>query len=167
MKIKKSSFSDPNSLKTWNNLVDNYLPDFDETNRLQMDEASLTFSLLVEMHYQIMNGGIVQFIDNRTGDYFHETLDAARRINFSELVNILVKAAQQFPNGNVPTDFEYRRELWDQMGEEHLTKGDEFDIVDAEWEIFWENLDKTYYANEKKLYLLTINYLKDHATLAD
>lgn len=167
MRIKKSSFSDPDNLKTWDHLVDNYSPDFDETNRLKMDEVSLTFSLLVGMHYQIMNGGLVQFIDNSTGNYYHETIEAARKINFSELVNILVKAAQQFPDNKVPKDWEYRRQLWDKMGEQHLTEGDEFDIVDEEWDNFWEDLDKTYYANEKKLYQLTIDYLKHHSTLVD
>lgn len=167
MRIKKSSLNDTDNLKTWDNLIDSYLPDFDETKLRQMDEVSLTFSLLVGMHYQIMNGGIIQFIENSSGNYYHETIEAAQRINFLELVDILAKAAQQFPNYNVPTDWEYRRQLLDKMIDEHITRGNEFDIIDEKWESFWEDLDKTYSANKNKLYQLTINYLKDNATLTD
>lgn len=164
MKIKKSVLDGSDNLEIWNNLVDHYLPDFDETNRLQLDNVSLTFSLLTGLHYEIMNGGIVQFIDNGSGNYFHETLDAARRINFTDLVQILEKAAEKFPNGEVPTDWDYRRQVWDEIGEQHITKGEEYDIVDADWEKFWEDLDKAYYSVEPTLYKLTIDYLKSNAT---
>jgi hypothetical protein len=154
MKIKRTIFNSTDNSKIWDDLVDYYLPDFDETNRLQMDEISLTFSLLVSMHYQIMNGGIVQFIDNESGNYFHETLDAAKRINFTELINILTTAAGQFPNKQVPKDWGFRRELWDK-------------IADSTEEDFWETLDKSYFANEVNLYTHAIDYLKSHSTLID
>jgi len=89
MTIKKSVFNNVHDLETWDVLCENYLPDFDERNRLRMDIVPLKFSLLTSMHYQIMNGGIVQFIDNSTGEYFHETLEAAKRIDFFELVQVL------------------------------------------------------------------------------
>ncbi len=165
MKIKKVDLDSSDNSKIWNNLVDNYLPDLDETNRLHMDNVSLTFSLLAVMHYQIMNGGIVQFIDNVSGNYFHETLEAAKRIDFTELVNILIKAGEQFPNGIVPSDWNYRRQIWDELGEQHTTKGEEYDTEVEEWTNFWEHLDEIYYANENKLYELTINYLKSNSTV--
>jgi len=167
MTIKKSVFNNVHDLETWDVLCENYLPDFDERNRLHMDIVSLTFSLLTSMHYQIMNGGIVQFIDNSTGEYFHETLEAAKRIDFLELVQVLSKVAEQFPAGRIPKNWDDRRQVWDQMGNDHMIERDGYSVEDEAWSKLWESFDHAYYSNEMKLYRLTVKYLKKNASLVD
>jgi len=165
MKLTISDLEGSNNLEVWDNLVDNHLPDFDETNLLKLDSVSKTFCLLVQLHYQIMNGGIIQFIDNSTGDFFHETIEAAKNIGFTELEKLLLNAAEKFPNGKIPSNWEVRRQVWDEIGDAYITKEDDELIVDEAWESFWEDLDNEYYSIVETLYLKTIEYLKNKTTM--
>lgn len=163
MEIKKAVFNNVNTREVWDEVCENYSPDFDETNRTDLDNIALTFSLLSVMHGQIQNGGIIQFIDNGSGNYFHETIEAAEKISDSILVEILTKAASVFPNATVPKDWDERRNVVDAIGDAHTA---DF-VVDEEWEFFWQELDERYYSNQQLFYKKVVDYLRDHATLID
>lgn len=194
MEIKKSILEMTDNLAVWDNLLDTYLPTLENETFEEMDEVSQTLLLFASMHGQVMNGGIVQFIDNGSGNYFHETLDAARRVNFTELVQILEKAAEQFPNGQIPKDWDERRSLYDELCEKYITyktfdelNSEEKEIVlknrikygdttpldqcsyeeKSSWSNTWEDLDKDYYSLEKTLYQKTKDYLINNAKLID
>jgi hypothetical protein len=143
------------------------------------------------MDGQIMNGGVVQFIDNSTGNYFYETVQIARTINSTELLEILTKAAEQFPNEQVPKNWEERRALYDELCDLHskYIPFHELDSSDKEkflqnfdhsrpldevvigeddgWGNIWEELDRLYYDNTEKIYQNLFRYLKDNAELIE
>jgi hypothetical protein len=165
MKIKKELLNGTDYNEILYALVENCYPEYDDENFDQLDEVTQTFVLIVNMDGQVMNGGIVQFIDNGTGNYFHETVDALNRIKSNGLVKVLNKAAEQFPNSQVPTNWDLRRQIWDEIGDKHVTPGSEYDIVDEEWEELWEDLDRSYYENSNVMYKDLIEYLKINALL--
>lgn len=157
MEIKKNDIEQSNNIDDiLCNLIEKYYPDYDDDNFDNLDLVTQTFVLIVNADGQINNGGVVQFIDNSTGNLFHETIDAARRINNDSLVSILTKATSQYPNGQIPKDWEHRRDLWDELCEQH--EGDE------NWDNFWDELDHEY---DDNICQNLIDYLKTNAKLID
>ncbi len=140
-------------------LIEKYYPNYDDDSFGNLDVVTQTFALIVDADGQINNGGIVQFIDNGTGNRFHETIDAAKRINNDGLVSILTQATTQYPNGQIPKDWDYRRQLWDELCDQHEN--------DESWDSFWEKLDNWYYSNSKNIYQNLIDYLKSNASLVN
>jgi len=137
------------------NLIQKYYPDYDVNNFDNLDAVARTFALIVNIDGQVQNGGLIQFIDNSTGDYFHETIEAAKIIKNDKLVDILSKITTQYPNKLIPKDWNERRELWDSMCEKHEN--------DEEWDKFWDELDHEYYDNANKMNQDLIVYLKENA----
>lgn len=176
------------------NLIIKYYPDYEDENFDDFDEVTQTFVLIVNADGQINNGGIIQFIDNRTGNRFHETIDAAKRINSKILVEILTIAAEQFPNGQIPKNWNERRSLYDELCNKHITylEFDELSSKEKEdilehrkrfgdtipldqcsyeeknnWSDTWEKLDSLYYANSKIINQKLISFLKENAKLIE
>ena len=141
------------------NLTQKYYPDYDDENFDKLDLVTQTFVLIVNADGQINNGGVVQFIDNSTGNLFHETIDAAKRIKNDSLFSILTKITTQYPSGQIPKNWERRRNLWDELCEAHEN--------DESWDNLWEELDNSYYDNSKTIYKNLIEYLKTNAKLID
>ena len=167
MRIKKQLLIGTDYNEILYALTENCFPDYDDKNFSQLDEVTQTFVLVVNMDNQVMNGGIVQFIDNSTGNYFHETIDALKRIESDGFVKILNDAANQFPNNRIPVNWNLRRQLLDQIGEKYITRGAEYDIVDEKWEEFWDDLDSYYYDNSNILYQDLVRYLKENAEVVN
>jgi hypothetical protein len=192
MKIKKEFFNGADNSKILHCLVENcYPPDDDNFNIEKFEKVTQNFVLFVNMDGQILNGGVIQFIDNSTGNYFHETIQVAKAIKSTELLEILTKAAGQFPNGQIPKNWEERRALYDELSDLHsnyipfheLDSADKekflqnFDYsislddvvidVDDGWGSVWDELDKLYYDNSEKIYQALIQYLKNNAELVD
>ncbi len=195
MQIKKH---DIEQLKDLNDLlydlIEKYYPAYDDDSFDNLDIVSQTFALIIDADGQINNGGIIQFIDNGTGNRFHETIDAARRIDSDILVEILTRASRQFPNGQVPTDWDERRNLYDELCEKFITyktfdelSSEEKQIVlenrkkfgdttpldecsyeqKSDWSDTWEELDNLYYNNANVIYQNLVNYLKNNAKLVE
>lgn len=141
------------------NLIQKHYPDYDDKSFSKLDIAMQTFVLIVDADGQIQNGGIIQFIDNSTGNRFHETIDAAKRINNDSLVAILTNVTTQYPKGKIPKDWNYRRELWDELCDKHEN--------DKNWDKFWEELDDSYYKNSRYIHQSLIDYLKNNSKLID
>jgi hypothetical protein len=190
MKIKKNDIEqskDSNDLLF--DLIEKYYPEYDDNSFDKLDLVSQTFVLIVNADGQINNGGIIQFIDNGTGNYFHETIDAAKRIQSEVLVNILTRTAAQFPNEQIPKDWDERRELIDKLNEQfcpsipfnELNEDakkkflENYDNsipleeilieLESEWGKAWEDLDGMYYENSISIYQSLIDYLKSNANL--
>ena len=175
-------------------LIERYYPDYEYDSFENLDIVSQTFALIIAADGQINNGGIIQFINNGTGNHFHETIDAARRIKSELLVQLLTRASRQFPNGQVPADWDERRNLYDELCEKFITfktydelSSEEKQIVlenkkkfnnttplnecnfeqKSDWSDTWEELDNLYYNNAKIIYENLVNYLKDNAKLVE
>ena len=158
MEIKRNDIEQSNDVEDiLYELTQKYYPDYDNFEKL--DIVSQTFVLIVDADGQINNGGIVQFIDNSTGNRFLETIDASKRIKSDSLLNILTRITIQFPNKQIPQDWNKRRIIWDKLCEQHEN--------DDNWEKFWEKLDDSYYANSKEIYQNLIDYLKNNAKIIE
>jgi hypothetical protein len=195
MEIKKTDLEEINDLNDLlYDLIKKYYPNYDDDSFDNLDIVSQTFALIIDADGQINNGGIIQFIDNGTGNRFHETIDAARRIDSEILVELLTRAANQFPNGQIPKDWDERRNLYDELREKHITYKT-FDELSSEqkqivlenrkkfsdttplreciygqkniWSDIWEELDSLYYDNSNILYQNLIDYLNNNAKLVD
>ena len=160
MEIHKSDIEQKNEIDDiLYDLTQKYYPDYDDDSFNELDIVSQTFALIIDADGQIQNGGIIQFIDNGTGNRFHETIDAAKRIKNDSLVAILTSVTSQYPKGKIPTDWNYRRDLWDKLCDKHEN--------DKNWDRFWEEIDERYYENSKSIYQSLIDYLKTNAKLID
>jgi hypothetical protein len=141
------------------NLIQKYYPDYDDESFDYLDSVARTFVLIVNLDGQVQNGGLIQFIDNSTGDYFHETIEAAKIIENDQLVEVLTRITTEYPDKQIPKDWDERRELWDLMCEKH--EGDE------KWDKFWEDLDDQYYDNANLMNQKLIDYLKANAKIKE
>jgi hypothetical protein len=195
MEIKKNDIEQPKDLNDLLfDLIEKYYPEYEDDSFGELDIVTQTFTLLIDADVQINNGGIIQFIDNGTGNRFHETIDAARRIKSEIFVELLTKAAEQFPNGKVPKDWKERRSLYDELCDKYITYKT-FDELSSEekqivlenrkkygdttpidqcsyeqknsWSDTWEELDSLYYDNTNIIYQNLIDYLKNNAKLID
>ena len=120
MEIRKSDFEQTTEIKDiLYNLTQKYYPVYDDKSFDELDIVTQTFVLIVDADGEIQNGGIVQFIDNGTGNRFHETIDAAKRINNDSLVSILTSVTTQYPKGRIPKDSNTRRAMWDKLCDKH------------------------------------------------
>jgi Domain of unknown function (DUF4375) len=57
---------------------------------------------------EVNNGGFAQFFTNATGSLIGEAIAGAERVGLPTHVEILRQAANIFPSGNVPVDFDER-----------------------------------------------------------
>ena len=105
------------------------------------------------MHYQVMNGGVIQFVDNGSGDNFEETLTALKEIKATEYIEILEKFKSKVPNGVVPKNMEERRAVIDKLNDS---------LPPEELEEFYESLDKEYYKSENMLHQYVIEFTKQY-----
>ena len=124
--------------------------DLDKINEFENPLKNLI--LIFNMHGQVENGGVSQFVDNSTGDYFDETLIALKDIGIDEYVDILETVKQTFPNNKVPKDIIIRRNVIDNMAK---TQEEDMKMVEL-----YEKLDSLYYANDKKFKTKLIEYTK-------
>ncbi len=194
MEIRKYIFEKEDNNEIFSELMENYAVDYEEDDFDELDEVSKTFFLIAAMDGQIQNGGIIQFIDNGSGNYFHETQHAAALIKSTILVDILNRAANQFPNNQVLKDWDERREVYDELCEQYITYRT-FDELTAEeqktvlenrekfgdttpldecnyedknsWSETWDELDCIYYDHYNFIYESLFEYLKENATLID
>jgi hypothetical protein len=160
MEIKRTDLEQTNDVEdVFYDLIQKYYPDYEVENFDKLDLVTQTFVLIANADGQINNGGVIQFIDNSTGNHFHETIDAAKKIKNDSLVSILTKAATQYPNGQIPKNWEQRRNVWDELCEAHDN--------DESWDNLWEELNRSYYDISKAIYQNLIEYLKTNAILID
>lgn len=160
MKIKRNDINEVNDLnEILFNLTEKHYPDFNNDNFDNLDIVTQTFALIIDADGQINNGGVIQFIDNESGNRFHETIDAAFRIKNDILIKILTKITNQYPNGQIPKDSDERRDLWEELCEQNAE--------DENWSDLWEELDNLYYDNSETIHQNLIDYIKTNATIVD
>jgi len=133
--------------------------EFNDINEVS-DQPIRNLCYLFDMHFQIQNGGIIQFIDNSSGNNFNETLKSLEIINLPIHIDILQKVKSVFPNNYVTKNWEERRLIIDRINENNVPQIAEFDP-----DIFWEKLDKIYYANSDSFYNSINTYVLNYANV--
>ena len=155
--LSLKDFENDNQSELFDNIIDDvYAREIDHDNIEEFENPLKNLIYVSNMHGQVLNGGVIQFVDNSTGDSFEETLKALKEIKATEYIEILENVKSIFPKGLVPKDTEERRELIDSIWEKLNEKQDE------EMSEFLENLDEKYYDNQELLYRYIIDYTKHY-----
>ncbi|MBK9449520.1 MAG: DMP19 family protein [Bacteroidetes bacterium] len=128
--------------------LDNYIGDLcsygDEMNKLTEQQKQFYYNQCLER--EINNGGFTQYFFNSSGDFAHKTLQSLLTIGANKTADILQKAIDQFPSGNVPEDRTKRQEILEQIQETA-------DLV-------WEELDQKFFTCEDDLNTLNIEFVR-------
>lgn len=96
--------------------------------------------LISQFVNEVENGGIIQYLDNMTGDQFGELSVSVNNINCDFLKSLVVSITEKFPGGVVPSDQNQRGELLDIL----LDENDD-DPFDALTDLFNQNTEAVDY----------------------
>ena len=87
-------------------------------------------------------GGIISFYYNSGADYLDETIEDLRKIGAEEIVGLLSKINELFPEGKPSRNLEERNDIINT-----------FDYEDGSIEVLFEDLDGQFYSFEEALEL--------------
>ncbi len=153
--VTQKDFENKNQSELFDKIVDEvYNREIDHNNIEKFENPLKNLIYISDMHYQVLNGGVIQFVDNSSGDYFEETLKALKEIKALEYIEILEKIKSIFPKGFIPKDNEKRRDVIDSIWENLDEK------EDAKMNELIESLDNKYYDNQEVFYKYIIDYTK-------
>jgi hypothetical protein len=110
--------------KRWNQLFEKY----DEKGYLSFSSDERIWFNVRGLIDAIENGGLISFYYNFGADHLDETLEDLKKIDANEVINMLGKVNELFPNGTPPKDIDNRNEVidsWDGLYEELLESLDE------------------------------------------
>lgn len=128
--------------------LDNYVCELaqwgDEIEKLSDPQKNFFFNQNLER--EINNGGFDQFFFNSSGDFAHDTVNSLDAIGAKATVALLIRAIDEFPDGNVPNDTSERRRLMLELWPVSPNK-------------VWEQLDQKFYAYEDDLNALNMAYV--------
>lgn len=141
--------------ENFDRIIDQFFEQLGETEVSELtDIKARTLYFISTMHYQVLNGGVIQFVDNSSGDFFEDIYQTLDNLSLTAFVQILTDVRNKFPNQSIPTDMSERRNLIDKINEQA-----EVDDKEDELELFWEELDQKYYDNSKTLYCKVVEYI--------
>ena len=156
LKLQSQDFITENTSELFDKIVEDvYDREIDYDNLENFKKPIRNLILICDMHFQVMNGGVLQFVDNSTGDFFEETLTALKEIKAFEFSDILYQMKNKFPNGIIPKNTEDRRDLIDEIND-NLTEDEENELDEL-----YEKIDDEYYDSEELLQKYIIEYTKE------
>ncbi|SMQ80584.1 protein of unknown function [Bacillus sp. OV166] len=116
----------------WNQLFDKY----EEKGYLSFSSDERIWFNVRGLIEAIENGGLISFYYNYGADYLDDTLEDLKKIDAIEVVHLLQKLNELFPNGNPPKDIDERNEL--------------IDSWDGQYNDLFEELDKKFYNEQQE-----------------
>ena len=167
MKFRRSVFERETSAEVWDGIQEATYAEVPDLTQPPPDETMRTVLLISGLLNQAENGGIIQFIDNWDGCNFHETRDAVGRIECHELVGILDRVANLYPNGRVPKNWEERRALWDRLCEARFLVGQDRHLSEPEWDDLWIGFGHELYALVPGIKQKAVEYVRSRAELVE
>ncbi|MBK8228618.1 MAG: DUF4375 domain-containing protein [Flavobacteriales bacterium] len=168
MKFHRSVFERTTAEDVWDGIQESVWAQVpDDLTIPHPDEMVRTVLLITGLLNQAENGGIIQFIDNWDGCNFHETREAAQRIACTDLVDLLDRVANLYPDRRVPKNWEERRELWDRLCEERYLIVEDRHLTEPEWDDLWYGIDNELSALIPDIKQKTVAYVRSKAELVD
>ena len=141
--------------ENFDRIMDQFFEQLGETEVSDLtDVKAKALYFISTMHYQVMNGGVIQFVDNSSGDYFEEIYQTLDNLSLTAYKEILTEFRNKFPNKSIPTDMSERRDLIDRINDQA-----EIDDKEDELDLFWDELDTKYYDNSKILYCKVVEFV--------
>ena len=86
---------------SWRGILAEGIEEFEKRRGASPFEEILVLAWFIG---EVENGGLIQYLDNATGDDFYRARDAAARIGSADVVALMDKVAAMFPGGVVPSD---------------------------------------------------------------
>jgi len=156
--FKSSLFVTNNKEEAFDQIIDRIYQTVGEYENLkEIEDLKIrTILYITDMHFQIMNGGVLQFVDNGTGNDFNQIMDSLKKLELLPQVGICKKIQSLFPDSTVPEDWEKRRDLIDIINDEDSKP--EFDP-----ETFWNEVDDIYDENVDLLYKNVVDYVHEYS----
>lgn len=131
-------------------IVDQLFAEWEKTDLECMENNLKNLIYACNMSIQVDNGGITSFVDNGSGEFFHETLNAIKELKMHKFQVILEGFQALFPNKTIPKDMEERRKLMDVILENSEDSGEPFET--------WDN---TIYSNRAYFQIKIVEYVKN------
>lgn len=130
--------------------LDNFIGELcsygDNMNKLTEEQKLFYYNQCLER--EVNNGGFNQYFFNSSGDFAHMTIHSLQAIGANKTADILQKAIDLFPNGNVLNNRAERQKILEQMGE----------AADP----IWEELDQMFFSYQDNLNKLNIEFVRRH-----
>jgi len=115
-----------------------------------------TYYLVCVLQGEVFNGGIGQFFDNSSGDFYRETLDALGELGAMRCRALLVEAKQAlFPSGVPPRDQTARCAMMPDYPEET-------DAPRPAWDLELERISDEFWTDPDRLDERLRRYALDH-----
>lgn len=138
----------------WTDLVHRVHDAPDGFYRLSHPER--TYYLVCMLQGEVFNGGIGQFFDNSSGDFYRETLEALEEVGATRCHALLVAAKQVlFPTGDPPRDRAARYAAMPEFP-------DAPDALRPAWDLELERISDEFYTDPDKLPERLHKYALDH-----
>jgi Domain of unknown function (DUF4375) len=115
----------------WNQLFDKY----EEKGYLSFSSDERIWFNVRGLIDAIENGGLISFYYNYAADYLDDTLEDLKKLDAIDVINLLQKVNDLFPNGNPPKDIDERNEV--------------IDSWDGQYDDLFEELDNRFYEELK------------------
>ncbi len=115
-----------------------------------------TYYLCCRLEGEVYNGGLGQFFDNSSGEFYQETLDALAELGAARCREILIAAKQLlFPQGDPPRDKAERLAAMPGFTAEP-------DVPQPAWDLELRRLDGEFFTEPDKLSERLRKYALDH-----
>jgi len=111
----------------------------------RLSHPEQTYFLVTVLQGEVFNGGIGQFFDNSSGDFYRETLDALEELGAMRCHGLLVAAKHVlFPHGDIPRDQAARYEIMPKYP-------DAPDAPRPDWDMELERISDEFYTDPDQL----------------
>ena len=137
--------------EVFDEIVERIFTEWEKTDLVCMDSYLANLVYACNMNVQVDNGGVISFVDNGSGEYFHETLNALKELKMDKFLLILDEFKTLFPDEIVPKDIEKRRNAIDLILDKTGDSEEPFESWD---DIFYSN--REYFENK------IIEYVKNN-----
>lgn len=110
---------------SWRRILAERIDEFENLRGTSPFEEILVLAWLIG---EVENGGLIQYLDNATGNDFYRARNATERVGSADVVALMDKVAAMFPGGVVPREQGDRMSVTEALSEK-LEGDDPFDAL--------------------------------------
>ncbi len=122
----------------------------------RLSHPEQTYYLGTVLQGEVFNGGVGQFFDNSSGDFYRETLTALEELGAMRCHALLIAAKQVlFPDSEPPRDQASRYEVMPRYP-------DASDASRPSWDLELERISDEFYTDPDQLFVRLRGYALDH-----
>jgi hypothetical protein len=116
--------------------------------RQALTEGQLTVYVVETFFGETCNGGLVQYLDNMSGDFANHAPACLERVGLGQFARVINKALALFPHGRAPENIYERSDEIEAIEEKHSENA-----LDEIGELFWPLYDHEEFRNKLFAYI--------------